>query len=213
MKKRVLCFGDSNTWGYNPADGSRYEEDTRWPCVLQNMLGSDYNVIEEGQNGRTFNTDDYLNGYMSGNYYIKPCLKSHDPIDYFILMLGTNDLKKEYSQTLEDICNDADILVDEAAKYWELYARKKPKVLILSPPYINDGLFRSNFKKDFEGKDAIEKSKLLYNKLELVATKHEYDIIDISIRVKAGNEDGLHIDKEGHKVLAEIVYEWVNGDL
>ena len=51
--KRILCFGDSLTWGYDPAKRVRFEEDSRWPCVMQAALGDDYKVIEEGQNGRT----------------------------------------------------------------------------------------------------------------------------------------------------------------
>ena len=53
MKKRILCFGDSNTWGYNPVGGARYDDETRWPMRMQHVLGNDYSVIEEGLNGRT----------------------------------------------------------------------------------------------------------------------------------------------------------------
>ena len=210
MKKRVLCFGDSNTWGYNPTNSLRYDEEIRWPCVLQSMLGDSFHVIEEGQNGRTFNTDDYLNGYMSGNYYIKPCLKSHDPIDYFILMLGTNDLKKEYGLTVRDIASDGDILLNEANNYWNNYARKKPKVLLLSPPYVNKNLLKSNFSNEFEGNLTIEKSKMFYKELSKIASKNGYDIIDLGKGLNLGKEDGLHLDKEGHRLLAEIVIDWVN---
>ena len=47
--KRILCFGDSLTWGYDPAKRVRFEEDSRWPCVMQAALGDDYKVIEEGR--------------------------------------------------------------------------------------------------------------------------------------------------------------------
>ena len=52
MKKRILCFGDSNTWGYM-VSGGRFDEDVRWPMKLQELLGDDYRIIEEGFNGRT----------------------------------------------------------------------------------------------------------------------------------------------------------------
>ena len=52
MRRRILCFGDSNTWGYKPT-GGRYDEDTRWPMRMQRVLGDDYIVVEEGLNGRT----------------------------------------------------------------------------------------------------------------------------------------------------------------
>ena len=50
--KRVLCYGDSNTWGYDPGTGKRYAPDVRWTGVLANRLGPDYQVLEEGLNGR-----------------------------------------------------------------------------------------------------------------------------------------------------------------
>ena len=54
MKKHILCFGDSNTHGYcaDPSDnadgGIRFNESERWTRLLQDRLGDDYLVIEEG---------------------------------------------------------------------------------------------------------------------------------------------------------------------
>jgi len=56
--KTVLCYGDSNTWGYDPATQSRYPREVRWPRVLRKELGDGYLVIEEGLNGRTTVWDD-----------------------------------------------------------------------------------------------------------------------------------------------------------
>ena len=52
-KKRIVCFGDSLTWGFDPDTRTRFPEESRWPMVLQKLLGEEYRVIEEGQNGRT----------------------------------------------------------------------------------------------------------------------------------------------------------------
>ena len=68
--KTVLCYGDSNTWGYSPIDGTRYARDVRWPGVLRNELGEGYLVIEEGLNGRTTVWDDPIEGYKNGNQYL-----------------------------------------------------------------------------------------------------------------------------------------------
>ena len=46
--KTVLCYGDSNTYGFNPANGLRYPQDMRWTGKLQSLLGNDYRIIEEG---------------------------------------------------------------------------------------------------------------------------------------------------------------------
>ena len=213
MKTRVLCLGDSNTWGYNPANGTRFDEKTRWPLVLQEMLGGEYQIIEEGQNGRTFNTDDHINGYMSGNYILQPCLKSHDPLDYFVLMLGTNDLKKSYGLSLKDISENAEILFEKANRYWLDIARKTPKVLIISPPLITEALFKSCFSNDFEDEKTMEKSKNMSEYLRRVSDKKGYSFLDAKNYVKVGKIDGLHLDKEGHHKMARLVYDWIMGDI
>jgi lysophospholipase L1-like esterase len=51
--KTVLCYGDSNTWGYNPSTEDRYPLAERWVSVLALALGPEYLVIPEGLNGRT----------------------------------------------------------------------------------------------------------------------------------------------------------------
>ncbi|MBR3736130.1 MAG: acylhydrolase, partial [Lachnospiraceae bacterium] len=60
--KRILCFGDSLTWGYDPDHRVRFNEEIRWTQVLQKHLGEGYTVIEEGQNGRTIATEDPAEG-------------------------------------------------------------------------------------------------------------------------------------------------------
>ena len=61
MTRQVLCYGDSNTWGCMPLEESdvaiRLSRADRWPGVLQDELGSDYWIIEEGLNGRTTSRD------------------------------------------------------------------------------------------------------------------------------------------------------------
>src|SRR3989344_8358134 len=90
MVIRILCFGDSNTWGWIPGTaGKRFSEQIRFPKLLQTSLGNNYEIIEEGLNSRTLaskyrrpNKDS-----KNGNAHLIPCLHSHDPLDLVILML------------------------------------------------------------------------------------------------------------------------------
>jgi len=88
--KTILCYGDSNTYGYNPVTGGRWPEDIRWTGRLQQLLGDEYKVIEEGCNGRTTMYKAPGEGWKSGLEYLKPCLNSHKPVDAVVMMLGTN---------------------------------------------------------------------------------------------------------------------------
>ena len=103
--KTIVCFGDSNTYGRDPVTRGRLDKKTRWPGVLQNTLGEEYEVIEEGLNGRTTVWDDPVRGgpKRNGSLYLLPCLESHTPIDLLVIMLGTNDLKARFSVTPYDI--------------------------------------------------------------------------------------------------------------
>jgi lysophospholipase L1-like esterase len=71
--KTILCYGDSNTWGYIPLSGERHDHQTRWPMVLWRLLtnGTDwedppYWVVEEGLNGRTSCREDPVEGDRNG---------------------------------------------------------------------------------------------------------------------------------------------------
>ena len=52
--KTIVCFGDSNTHGYNNKNGKRFSEHVRWPMVLQELLGEEYLVREEGLSRGSF---------------------------------------------------------------------------------------------------------------------------------------------------------------
>lgn len=108
LKKRVICFGDSNTYGVvakwqqdgKPSD--RYNEITRWPRVMQSCLGKKWEAIEEGMPGRTTiysnisEDEDRHNTEADpsvGINYLLPCLLSHWPYNEVILALGVNDLQ------------------------------------------------------------------------------------------------------------------------
>ena len=101
--KTILCYGDSNTYGLKSDLVSRYPRNVRWTGILQEKLGSEYYVIEEGLGGRTTVWDDPVEDYKNGKKYLLPCLDSHKPLDLVIIMLGTNDLKSRFSVTPFDI--------------------------------------------------------------------------------------------------------------
>lgn len=96
--KNVLCYGDSNTHGYDGVTGGRFPWGVRWTSLVQEALKEEQvRIIEEGQNGRTTVWDDPIEGMKSGLKYLIPCLESHSPLDVVVLMLGTNDIKQRFS--------------------------------------------------------------------------------------------------------------------
>jgi hypothetical protein len=114
--RTVLCYGDSNTWGYEPATGNRFPEDVRWPGVLARELGNGFRVIEEALNGRTTVREDPVEEYKNGKDYLRPCLESHRPLDLVIIALGVNDLKARFFASASDAADGAGVLVSIAQR-------------------------------------------------------------------------------------------------
>jgi lysophospholipase L1-like esterase len=93
VTRTVVCFGDSNTWGYVPGStGERFPREARWPGRLAAALGEGWEVIAEGLNGRTASVDRPDSEGRSGLPYLLPCLHSHAPVDLLVVFLGTNDV-------------------------------------------------------------------------------------------------------------------------
>ena len=195
-KFRILCYGDSNTWGYiSDSDHQRHSKTERWTGVLQNMLGDNFEIIEEGLNGRTLISIDKRSGRegRNGAEYLLPCLDTHDPIDLVIIMLGTNELKTEFYRNPKEI---GEIFEEYFVK--KILARKSvcrkttPKLLVVAPPEIT----KENPK--FIG--SIEKSQKLNDIYEDIAIRNGCDFI--------GNgywevgEAGVHLSRDGHRILA-----------
>ena len=148
--KTVLCYGDSNTYGFDPRNGLRYPSDIRWTGRLQQLLGQDFIVIEEGCNGRTTAFDDPTEPWKNGLPYLKPCLNTHKPIDIVILMLGTNDLKNCFNVSVKEIAEGAGKLVDVIKEFTADKQGFIPKIILVSPPEIGEGIKSSPFSEKYD---------------------------------------------------------------
>ncbi len=205
MKKRILCFGDSNTWGYNPVGGVRYDEETRWPMRMQHMLGSDYTVIEEGLNGRTCVFDDPVEGgYKSGAAYLPVCLMSHSPLDAVILMLGTNDTKCRFGMNAKTIGEAMMQLVRLTRLYGFDAEGKQPRIIIVAPAPIQDNLMQAGHGPCF-GIQSIGVSYDLIREYERVAKLLRCDYFDASEAAEVSPLDAVHLTREGHLRLGEAM--------
>lgn len=131
----VVCFGDTNTWGYDNRSGDRLAYDERWTGVLAKELGADFRVIEEGLPGRA-TTEDPVESGKNAREQIGPCLESHAPIDVFVMMLGQPDLKKRFSLTACDISMGIEALSRVVLSSSAGAGGKPPKLLIMSPVQV-----------------------------------------------------------------------------
>ncbi len=202
--KTVLCFGDSNTWGYSPVDAGRYPYEVRWPGVLAAELGSEHRVIEEGLNGRTTIFDDPMGDHWNGREYFIPCLDTHRPLDLVILMLGTNDLKHRFSLTPFDIAFSAGVLVDICQRSVAGPGGGPPPVLLISPAEVVE---TGPWAETFRG--AQEKCTTLGERFSEVAEQYGCAFMDAAQIVTPSPLDGIHWDPAGHRALGKAVAQRV----
>src|SRR6516225_9393109 len=169
----ILAFGDSNTWGSDPATGTRLPRAQRWPTVMQRELGQDFEVIAEGLRGRTTVHNDPIEPYRSGAEALPLCLMSHAPIDLVILALGCNDLKKRFSVSAFDIAEGAARLIFLARAYGQRPDARPPKILLIAPPPIAK---LTDYAEMFDG--GQEKSMLLGQRFRDVAEREGVAFLD-----------------------------------
>lgn len=204
----IVCFGDSNTHGYDPATLGRYPRHVRWPGVLAAGLAGAAEVIEEGLNGRTTIWDDpYLDG-RNGRAYLVPCLRSHAPVDVVVVMLGTNDTKSIFGRTAQEIAAGASALVDLVLLSGTGPGGTAPRVLLVAPPLLGEPTAVS----DVWGFGEARAKSLEFGELfRTVAELKRVAFLDAGPVAIVDPADGVHLAPEGHAALGHAVAEAVRG--
>jgi lysophospholipase L1-like esterase len=185
---KILCYGDSNTWGFNPTDGSRFPEHIRWPGVLRRCLGDEFMIIEEGLNGRTLCAFGMEGDALNGSEHLFTLLKAYEHLDLLILYLGINDLFVDPHISSMVLVKELEDAVDRIRK-----VRDGLSVLLLAPLPVNIGreygaYYHEQIAKSFELIEALEK----------VAVLKGCHFLDPSQVISASRSDGVHIEAEEH---------------
>lgn len=202
--KTLLCYGDSNTWGADPDGGGRFPEEVRWTGLLQGALEGSWKVIEEGLCGRTTVFDDPVMAKRNGKEYLVPCLDSHAPLDLVLLMLGTNDLKCRFSAPAEDIAEGVGILGKMILASGCGPGGSAPGLIIAAPaPIIETGPYAASFA------GGREKSLRLAECFRETAGQLGARFFDAGTVISSSEIDGIHLEPEAHRVLAEAFADFI----
>ena len=203
--KRVLCFGDSNVYGCNTEPCSRglpmarFDENTRWTSLLQKRLGSDYRVIEAGLNGRTTVFDDPTDYGKSGYAALDVIFKTNDPIDLFVIMLGTNDLRDLFAGDAFYIFQGMQRILVRLKELSVASLNPDMQILLLAPPHIN---MRPEYFMQYKP-EWIEEGRKLPGFYRALSQMFGCRFADTSQWTEPGEVDGIHLDPAGHKIFAE----------
>lgn len=205
MRKEILCYGDSNTHGYN-ADGGRFDHEERWPGVLASLLGEDYHIIEEGLGGRTTVFEDPIHEGMNGLVTLLPVMMTHEPIDTLIIMLGTNDTKDRFNASPK-LCGIAMQRLVEKALSVPAWREGKGDIIVVAPAPI-----RPEMQDEGMGSGCSRRSYGLAAQYKAVAELLHCRFLDAAPIADVHHKDWMHLTREGHGALAVALAKMIQGE-
>ncbi len=201
--KKILCFGDSNTYGFIPQSGLRYDKNTRWTGVLQSLCINKFEITEAGCNNRTAFIDNPAGVEQTGYKILPKYLKSAN-FDIIILAIGINDLQLFFKPTLEEFEQGMERLILTTREL-----STNSEIILVCPSKLNlKGINNGIFSYQFD-EISVEKSFKLPQIYKSLANKHNCGFVDLNNATEVSPLDGLHFSPESHKKIAEYLYKYL----
>ena len=200
--KQVIAYGDSNTWGLNPVLKNRYPENTRWTGILRRRLArAGFFLAEEGLCGRTTTFEDPRRSGLNGAKGVSRVLDRNPGAAAAIIMLGTNDCKKAFRTTAEEIGAGLERVLDEFVR------RISPdRILVISPVILGENVWKPEKDPDFD-RWSVLVSAGLKTVYEGLARRRGHLFLAASDHVSPSAYDDEHLNAEGHGILADAVWQ------
>ena len=185
---KILCFGDSNTYGYDPRSffGSQYPAEHRWVDLLAGKLGC--KAVNAGENGRE------IPHRESELLWFDLMITNQKPVDLLLIMLGGNDLLQG---------NGVADVVKRMDSFLQHIEQDKSKILLISPPPMQLGEW-------VPIQSLIDASKELNHKYKALAERLGIPFADAGAWDIPMTFDGVHFTEDGHRAFAEGIYNYLN---
>ena len=199
--KKVLCFGDSNTFGFIPEKCARYDKDTRWSGLLKTLCNGKFLIAEAGCNNRTAFEDNPAGKEQTG-YKILPEYLKTENFDIVILAIGINDLQRFFNPNLNEFKEGLTKLIEITRSLLP-----QSEIILVCPSKLDlKGIKRGIFSFQFN-EESVEKSFQLPQIYKNIAKKYNCEFVDLNEIVEVSPLDGLHFSAESHKKIAKYLYE------
>lgn len=178
---KILCFGDSNTYGYDPRScfGGRYDAAHRWVDLLTEHSG--WTVINAGENGREIPRRE---GEL---LRFSQLLRKVQPIDMLLLMLGSNDLLQGAS--VPEITLRMGIFLSQIPL-------DKHKIVLIAPPSMKWGEWVTNERLIMDSRRLADAYQKVSEEAGIYFLNTEGWKIEFTF-------DGVHFSPKGHRTFAE----------
>ncbi|MDB5561038.1 MAG: lipolytic enzyme [Hyphomicrobiales bacterium] len=197
--KTILAYGDSLTFGSNPATQSRHLFEDRWPSVLEAGLGGKARVIPEGLGGRTTAFDDFSAvADRNGTRILPTILGTHSPLDVVVIMLGTNDLKPFINGSALGAAHGVKRLVEIVRTYPYNAGVSVPQIVVVAPPLLVE-TEHAELKHMF--KDGVAESAKLAGHYARISRDLGVAFFDAGTVAVASPIDGVHLDAANTRAI------------
>jgi len=181
--ERILCIGDSNTYGYDPRGwgGGRYPNDVRWTGLLRS---AGLRTVNLGQNGLCIPREEAFPA-------LAELLRSLQPFDAVTVMLGGNDLLQGANAA-------------QAAARMEALLRflcrqtESARIILICPPPVQPG----TWVPDGEMMEETARLGPLYRALAGRLGVRFADAGDWGVELSF---DGVHFTEAGHAAFARAL--------
>jgi len=205
--KKILCYGDSNTYGFNPETGGRFDKNSRWSGILSEILAPEFTVIEEGMNNRTgfFKNPEGIK--QSGGEYLSIYLQNNHDIDICVLSLGTNDTQIFYNINKEIAKTSIQRLINDLNE-----ANPQVKIILIPPVKITPDILSSGFSILFS-RNSLTKIEDIFPAFKESAIENNCYYFDFNEFAKPSKFDGLHYTAESHRIIAEKLAEFIDKNI
>lgn len=186
MSRRVLCYGDSNTYGYDPRSylGGRYPESIRWTALLKEY---GWEVCNQGENGRSI---------PQCGREIALALQTlcRTEADVLTVMLGSNDLLQIHRPSAAECSGRMERFLSTLLQTdgWS----DSRKILLIAPPPMALGAWVFDT-------ETVAASRRLSECYEDVARRLEIDFTDAGGWGIGLTFDGVHFSEAGHLAFAK----------
>lgn len=200
--KKILVYGDSNTWGDNFITGKRIADEKQWVNILRRKYNKEYVFLQEGLPGRLAGSEEVTKKFKNGQDTFISIFRTNAPIDIIIISLGTNDLQLKYNKTSKKIIDDllwyknkleeSFNIIEDRTKYFNA---KMPNIIYILPINFDYKINASGiFNHECERK-----------RQEIIKYFKEQKVHIITANDMELFEDGIHLNYRGHEKMAKLV--------
>lgn len=131
-------------------------------------------------------------------------LCTHDPIDIFVIMLGTNDTKHKFGNSAIEIAKGLEMNVRLVQSPLMWGGVESPQILIISPPEVTADYAGDVMEGSFD-ETSQKVSRQLADEYQKIAERYQCEFLDAKDYTGPCKEDGVHLDAQGHGKLAAAV--------